>query len=80
MAKGYKKHMWLCTRKGFLLELHAAILGCLTRLPVWRGVQAEAGYHLAAIQALYVGVGPDDLQNSFQQGVSKFMLLFVGVP
>lgn len=68
--------MWLHTRKIFLLELLIDILGRLERFPVWGGVQAETGYHLAVIQALYVGLGLDELQNSFPLGVSKSMLLF----
>ena len=54
--------------------------GCLISLPVWGRVQAEVQYHLAAIQAKYGRVGPDDLQSSFQLGVSKMMLLFIGAP
>lgn len=41
------------------------------------GVQAQTGYHLAALQALDGGAGLEDLQNSFQLGGSTFMLLLM---
>lgn len=53
-------------------------IGLPYKAPCLEAVQAETGSHLAASQALYVGVGLDDLRNAFQLGVSKFMLLFVG--
>ena len=57
VAKSYREAGMASHQEKFAVGTAHRYVDCLISLPVWGHVQAETGYHLAAIQALYERAG-----------------------